>query len=155
MYDRNIEQGRFEHSKVFGAGVHCQSQELASGRTAEAVYTRSKEDKAKDAIETMIAVMNNLRKDDGIDVDDRMMRNSNVYPFPICRFIVFDYLVKGGMGYSETGRLLGRNHATVMYGIRQMHNLLDSKNKMITEIYNKFYERIRSNSHEGRDKSDR
>lgn len=48
------------------------------------------------------------------------------YPVAVARQLVYWYLFRVcGMSYSDIGRALGKTHATAMYGVRQIDNILE------------------------------
>lgn len=47
---------------------------------------------------------------------------------------------KKGYGYSEIGRLNERNHSTIISGIKQANNLLETGDKLAVELWAKMKE---------------
>jgi len=44
-------------------------------------------------------------------------------------------LFENGFNYAEIGRICGRTHSTVLLGIRRVRQLLESRDKEVTKIY--------------------
>ncbi len=72
----------------------------------------------RDTVERVCALLGNVTPDD-------IMGRSRVYRIAVARQLVMWHLVRNiGMTYMEAGEAMGKNHATVMYSVRQIENII-------------------------------
>ena len=64
----------------------------------------------------------------------------------VARQVVFDYLISKGLTTSQTGQVFNRDHATALYGAKQIRDLLrhDKEAKFIKYKFDKVVAQIES-----------
>jgi len=55
---------------------------------------------------------------------EQLQSSSRTFGHVIARQIVFEYLIGKGLHTIPVGRIFNRHHATVLHGIRQIHDLV-------------------------------
>lgn len=64
--------------------------------------------------------------------------HSREFPLPICRAIVFKRLYDLGYSTPRIGKFFGKDHATVLHGIKMLGNLLDIHDEEAESILSTF-----------------
>lgn len=62
------------------------------------------------------------------DLTREQLTDRHVFPMPVYRYAIFDLLHNNGWSSMRIGRASGKNHATVMHGLRTIHDLVSVKN---------------------------
>ena len=90
-------------------------------------------------------IYNNLLEyiSENAKVDLEALKTKRTYPLPLYRYGAIWYLfVAKGWGWSRIGRAIGKNHVTVMYGIKTLNNWFQTGNekaKYIIELINNYH----------------
>lgn len=63
---------------------------------------------------------------------------SREFPLPMCRAIVYKRLIRMGYSTMRVGRFFNKTHATVLHGVKQLDNLLDTKDGEVVLINQSF-----------------
>ena len=86
----------------------------------------------------MLRVMTNLA-----GVSREKFLNSREFPLPQYRAIIYKRLHERGLSTIRIGQLFGKNHATVLHGIKYLDDLLEVSDKEIVELTIRFEEQMK------------
>ena len=71
----------------------------------------------------------------GVSTDEMLRRSRGKYHICMARFIITHHLhTKLGLSLSETGRVMNRNHATIIWHLKQYDALKFSKDKVFLKM---------------------
>lgn len=66
---------------------------------------------------------------DKADLTREQLTDKHTFPMPVYRYAIFDLLHKQGWSSMRIGRASGKNHATVLHGLRTIRDLVSVKNE--------------------------
>ena len=70
-----------------------------------------------------------------IGIPIEQLYKSQYQPTPIARQVYWHYLKKNGYGYCEIGRMFNKTHPTIIYGIKNIQNMIETNNIIINRYF--------------------
>ena len=78
-------------------------------------------------------------------IEDISIRSRKLY-INDCRAVYYKlcrtFPIEGAGSYDAIGKLLNRNHATVLHGVKSFDNVYDTKGFLANNVYHKCYEKL-------------